>query len=132
MNSIRLNFPKRASCLVVCQILCTLCLATSFLLENPRSMQRFKIQESFTSSLQGKFQGRDEFYGIGELNKARTDIRNFLSQRALQSFIFLLSHCRDTATVQWLEVSQFQPYLLEVTNNETTTQTFETLHYRQI
>lgn len=39
------------------------------------------------------------------LNKARTDIRNFLTQRAIQSFVFLLIHCRDEATVRWLEVS---------------------------
>lgn len=39
------------------------------------------------------------------LNKARTDVRNFLTQRALQSFLFLLMNCRDQATVQWFEVS---------------------------
>ena len=45
---------------------------------------------------------RDDVYA---LNKARTDIRNFLTQRSLQSFLFLLSTCRDSATVRWLEVS---------------------------
>lgn len=72
-------------------------------MKNPLSTQKFKLQESSVWPLQGKFSGRDDFRGIGELNKARTDIRNFLTQRALQSFIFLLSHCRDTATVRWLE-----------------------------
>ena len=42
------------------------------------------------------------------LNKARTDIRNFLTQRAIQSFVFLLINCRDQATVRWLEVSPFR------------------------
>lgn len=37
-------------------------------------------------------------------NLKRTDIRNFLTQRALQSFVFLLAQCRDEATVHWLEV----------------------------
>jgi hypothetical protein len=45
---------------------------------------------------------RDDVYA---LNKARTDIRNFLTQRSLQSFLFLLSTCRDSATVRWIEVS---------------------------
>ena len=39
------------------------------------------------------------------LNKARTDVRNLLTQRAVQSFIFLLNSCRDPHTVRWLEVS---------------------------
>lgn len=45
------------------------------------------------------------------LNKARTDIRNFLTQRAIQSFTFLLIHCRDEATVHWLEVSPSARFL---------------------
>jgi hypothetical protein len=60
--------------------------------------------------LHGKFSSRrnDDYQrDFGELNKSRTDIRNFLTQRALQSFIFLLSHCRDSATVGWIEVSQY-------------------------
>jgi hypothetical protein len=35
--------------------------------------------------------------------QARTDIRNFLTQRALQSFIFLLYNLRDSATIRWLQ-----------------------------
>jgi hypothetical protein len=35
--------------------------------------------------------------------QARTDIRNFLTQRALQSFIFLLYNLRDGATIRWLQ-----------------------------
>jgi hypothetical protein len=57
--------------------------------------------------LRAIFRGRDEYRDVGQLNKARTDIRNFLTQRAVQSFIFLLSHCRDTATVRWIEVSHW-------------------------
>ena len=37
------------------------------------------------------------------LNRAKTDIRNFLTQRAIQSFVFLLNSCRDAATVRWIE-----------------------------
>jgi hypothetical protein len=38
-------------------------------------------------------------------NKIRTDVKNFLTQRAIQSFIFLLVQCRDPHTVRWMEVS---------------------------
>lgn len=38
-------------------------------------------------------------------NKIRTDVNNFLTQRAIQSFIFLLVECRDPHTVRWMEVS---------------------------
>lgn len=38
-------------------------------------------------------------------NKARTDVRNFLTQRAIQSFVYLLNQCRDPHTVNWMEVS---------------------------
>ena len=37
-------------------------------------------------------------------NTMRTDLRMFLTQRALQSFIFLSVSCRDPHTVKWLEV----------------------------
>jgi hypothetical protein len=39
-------------------------------------------------------------------NMMRTDLRMFLTQRALQSFIFLLVSCRDPHTCKWLEVSE--------------------------
>jgi hypothetical protein len=37
-------------------------------------------------------------------NQLRTDFRLFLTQRAIQSFIFLLQTVRDPHTVKWLEV----------------------------
>jgi type II secretory pathway component PulJ len=36
-------------------------------------------------------------------NKARTDVRNFLTQRSIQSFIFLLIETRNPHTVTWME-----------------------------
>jgi hypothetical protein len=36
-------------------------------------------------------------------NKARTDVRIFLTQRSIQSFIFLLIETRDQHTVTWME-----------------------------
>ena len=39
-----------------------------------------------------------------EHNVRRTDVRIFLTQRAIQSFINLLITCRDPHTVRWLEV----------------------------
>lgn len=41
-------------------------------------------------------------------NTMRTDLRMFLTQRALQSFIFLSVSCRDPHTVKWLEVRYVQ------------------------
>lgn len=35
--------------------------------------------------------------------KSRTDIRNFLTQRSIQSFVYLLNQCREDHTVRWLE-----------------------------
>merc|ERR1719232_597481 len=35
--------------------------------------------------------------------KARTCIKNFLTQRSIQSFMFLQEQCRDPHTVDWLE-----------------------------
>ena len=64
-------------------------------------------------SLHGKSSRRrddDDGRDVAALNKARTDIRNFLTQRSIQSFIFLLHQCRDGATVRWLEVSNQKHY----------------------
>ena len=36
--------------------------------------------------------------------QARTCVRNFLTQRAVQSFLFLLLNCRDPHTAKWLQV----------------------------
>ena len=36
-------------------------------------------------------------------NMARTDIRNLLTQRSIQSFIYLLIETRDPHTVTWME-----------------------------
>lgn len=45
------------------------------------------------------------------LNRARTDIRHFLTQRSIQSFQFLLISCRDDVTSQWIEVCYLCMYL---------------------
>lgn len=39
-------------------------------------------------------------------NKERTDIRNLLTQRSLQSFVYLLNSVRDVHTAKWIEVRQ--------------------------
>lgn len=43
-----------------------------------------------------------------EHNTRRTDVRLFLTQRAIQSFIHILIECRDPHTVRWLEVSRYR------------------------
>ena len=47
----------------------------------------------------------DNFEDAYSRNVARTCVRNFLTQRAIQSFTFLLESCRDPHTVRWLEVN---------------------------
>lgn len=49
------------------------------------------------------YQGNDSSSSRDAL-KARTDIRNFLTQRSIQSFVFLLNQCHEEHTVRWLEV----------------------------
>jgi hypothetical protein len=39
-------------------------------------------------------------------NKARTDIRNLLTQRSIQSFVYLLNEVHDFPTTTWIEVRQ--------------------------
>ncbi|KAL7581311.1 hypothetical protein ACA910_006075 [Epithemia clementina (nom. ined.)] len=61
------------------------------------------------SPLQGKNDDYDDYLDDERYQKAwmhnqlRTDVRIFLTQRALQSFIYLLLSCRDPHTVKWLE-----------------------------
>ena len=38
-------------------------------------------------------------------NKARTDLRNLLTQRSIQSFVYLLNQVHDVHTRNWIEVS---------------------------
>lgn len=69
------------------------------------------IKQSTGSKLYGKWESYDpsddnlSYEDALARNKARTDVRNFLTQRAIQSFICLLDHCRDPHTVAWVEVS---------------------------
>jgi hypothetical protein len=44
-------------------------------------------------------------YDFWSRNKARTDVRSFLTQRSIQSFVYLLNQCREEHSVRWLEVS---------------------------
>jgi hypothetical protein len=37
-------------------------------------------------------------------NRLRTDPRNFLTQRSIQSFVFLIDQCKEEHTVRWMEV----------------------------
>jgi len=55
------------------------------------------VSLSLSSSPDGNGSGSDAF------PKARTDIRLFLTQRSIQSFVYLLNQCREEHTVRWLE-----------------------------
>ena len=63
----------------------------------------FGITRRRTSLLQFAASSSDDYEKPLARNKARTDVRNFLTQRSLQSFIFLLLETRDPHTVTWME-----------------------------
>jgi hypothetical protein len=46
---------------------------------------------------------QDRYEDAFQHNTMRTDLRMFLTQRCLQSFIFLCVSCRDPHTVKWME-----------------------------
>jgi hypothetical protein len=46
----------------------------------------------------------ESYHRAMQNNIRRTDFRNLLTQRSLQSFVDLLNACRDPHTVRWLEV----------------------------
>ena len=47
---------------------------------------------------------KDEYQDALARNRKRTDVRLFLTQRAIQSFINLLMETRDPHTVKWIDV----------------------------
>ena len=49
------------------------------------------------------FPDRSNHDDIVARNIARTDVRNFLTQRAFQSFMFLAEECRDPHTGKWIQ-----------------------------
>ena len=63
-----------------------------------------KLSSSSDNSNDGSGSGGDAWV---LRNKDRTDIRNFLTQRSIQSFVYLLNQCREEHTVRWLEVRNF-------------------------
>jgi hypothetical protein len=58
-----------------------------------------------SSALQVSWWDQDEEsrHAAQQHNIIRTDFRNFLTQRAIQSFLKLCIECRDPHTVKWLE-----------------------------
>lgn len=67
-----------------------------------RTNAAFSIVSSSTS-LPLSFSSDRNSNGSDDFLKARTDVRNFLTQRSIQSFVFLLNQCREEHTVRWLE-----------------------------
>jgi hypothetical protein len=61
-----------------------------------------KLSSSSDNSYGGSGGGSGDAWVLR--NKDRTDIRNFLTQRSIQSFVYLLNQCREEHTVRWLEV----------------------------
>lgn len=76
---------------------------SAFLCQPPGSVRRWTGSAS-SSSLEGTY---DPYGGSNKEEKfnSRTDLRQFLTQRSIQSFVFLLNQCKEGHTVRWLEVS---------------------------
>lgn len=51
----------------------------------------------------GGSEGSQPDHGFVARNKDRTDIRSFLTQRTIQTFVFLLNSCREEANIRWME-----------------------------
>jgi len=74
-----------------------------------------KTRELLKLSYSGN-QNNDEFdryYSPIDHNIQRTCLRHFLTQRSVQSFMFLLTQCRDPHTSDWLERFSESKNLLE-------------------
>jgi len=67
-----------------------------------RTNAAYSVVSSSTSLLLSFSSDRNS-NGSDDFLKARTDVRNFLTQRSIQSFVFLLNQCREEHTVRWLE-----------------------------
>lgn len=77
----------------------------AFLRQQP--MDRRILRKSDVVTLDAAFDPYEDSCGGGgdalDRNRARTDLRNFLTQRSIQSFVYLLNQCHDGHTVGWLE-----------------------------
>eukprot|EP00978_Attheya_sp_CCMP212_P008044 scaffold18738_cov57-Attheya_sp.AAC.4 len=59
---------------------------------------------TMNKGLFGSWENNSDHYEEAKArNLARTCVRQFLTQRALQSFMFLLAECRDPHTCAWIE-----------------------------
>ena len=70
--------------------------------------QRNFAHRSFGNKASSSLDASYDPYSSGEScnnnYKSRTDLRQFLTQRSIQSFVFLLNQCKEGATIRWLEV----------------------------
>jgi hypothetical protein len=73
----------------------------------PTSLLRNNDGRSSTTTMNNKglfgWEKNNEHEEAKARNLARTCVRQFLTQRALQSFMFLLAECRDPHTCAWIE-----------------------------
>jgi hypothetical protein len=93
------------ACLAVCLLAPTAAFAPAFkpAVARQRAVKPLRLSSKDSSSSSSS--NDEEAYADAlARNKIRTDVRLFLTQRALQSFIGVLHECRDPHTVQWLEV----------------------------
>jgi hypothetical protein len=73
---------------------------------SPLPTRKFVTTSSTTFSLRGRWNDDEsdtEAQDAQARNEARTDVRNLLTQRAIQSFVFLVTECRDPHSGKWLE-----------------------------
>jgi hypothetical protein len=90
--------PQVSSIVVAFSILS---FSTNAFICQPANVHRWKTSSSLEASYDPYSSG-DSFKK--DNYKSRTDLRQFLTQRSIQSFVFLLNQCKEGMTVRWLEV----------------------------
>ena len=70
----------------------------------PRNFAHRSFGNKASSSLDASYDPYSSGESCNNNYKSRTDLRQFLTQRSIQSFVFLLNQCKEGATIRWLEV----------------------------
>jgi hypothetical protein len=74
-----------------------------FTLFNPSNPSFLSTRIRSSSSLSAGSYGDKDRDAIMARNNARTCVKSFLTQRAIQSFMFLLEECRDPHSGKWIQ-----------------------------
>ncbi len=92
-------------------------ITNGFVLERKSPCNKCQSIAAFYDPYEGSSStGRD----ASDHNRARMDLRIFLTQRSIQSFVFVLNQCHEEHTVRWLEVRNRHSDSIEVAYDSVT------------